>query len=42
MAMPEVPESIFMDGLKQLVDLERNWVKKGIGNTKFLIGLKGR
>jgi branched-chain amino acid aminotransferase len=36
MAMPEVPESIFMDGLKQLVDLERNWVKKGIGNTLYV------
>jgi branched-chain amino acid aminotransferase len=36
MAMPEVPESIFMDGLKQLVDLERNWVKKGIGSTLYI------
>jgi branched-chain amino acid aminotransferase len=36
MAMPEVPESIFMDGLKQLVDVERNWVKKGIGSTLYI------
>jgi len=36
MAMPEVPASIFMDGLSQLVDLERNWVKKGIGNTLYI------
>jgi branched-chain amino acid aminotransferase len=36
MAMPEVPEYIFMDGLKTIVDLERNWVKKGIGNTLYL------
>lgn len=36
MAMPEVPEHIFMDGLKTIVDLERNWVKKGIGNTLYL------
>ena len=36
MAMPVVPEFIFMDGLKQLVDLERNWVKKGIGSTLYI------
>ena len=30
MAMPEVPEEIFIGGLKTIVDLERNWVKKGI------------
>jgi branched-chain amino acid aminotransferase len=28
MAMPEVPEEIFIDGLKTLLDIERNWVKK--------------
>jgi len=33
MAMPEVPESVFMEGLNQLVDLEREWVRKGVGNT---------
>ena len=32
MAMPEVPEEIFMNGLTQLIDLERNWVKKGLFN----------
>lgn len=36
MAMPEVPESVFMTGLHQLVDLERNWVKKGKGNTLYI------
>lgn len=36
MAMPEVPEQIFMNGLKTIVDLERDWVKKGIGNTLYL------
>lgn len=25
-AMPEVPEEIFMDGMKKLVDIDRNWV----------------
>jgi branched-chain amino acid aminotransferase len=36
MAMPEVPEEIFMEGLKQLIDLERNWVKKGLGNSLYV------
>jgi branched-chain amino acid aminotransferase len=36
MAMPEVPENIFIDGLKTIIDLERNWVKKGIGNTLYI------
>jgi len=36
MAMPEVPESLFLGGLKQLIDLERNWVKKGIENTLYI------
>ena len=33
MAMPEVPEDVFMGGLTQLIDLERDWIKKGLGNT---------
>ena len=36
MAMPEIPEEIFMNGLHQLLDLERNWVKKGLGNTLYI------
>ena len=36
MAMPEVPEDIFMGGLMQLIDLERNWIKKGLGNTLYI------
>jgi branched-chain amino acid aminotransferase len=36
MAMPEVPETIFIDGLKTILDIERNWVKKGIGNTLYI------
>jgi branched-chain amino acid aminotransferase len=36
MAMPEVPEAIFIDGLKTIVNMERDWVKKGIGNTLYL------
>jgi branched-chain amino acid aminotransferase len=36
MAMPEIPEDIFMSGLHQLIDLDRNWVKKGLGNTLYI------
>ncbi|WP_298121276.1 branched-chain amino acid aminotransferase [Flavobacterium sp.] len=36
MAMPEVPENVFMEGLKMVVDLDREWVKKGLGNTLYL------
>jgi branched-chain amino acid aminotransferase len=36
MAMPEVPEHIFMEGLKTVIDLDRAWVKKGLGNTLYL------
>jgi len=36
MAMPEVEEWIFMEGLNHLIDLERDWVKKGLGNTLYI------
>ena len=36
MAMPEVPEEVFMGGLCQLINLERDWVKKGLGNTLYI------
>ena len=36
MAMPEVPEKIFINGLKTILDIERNWVKKGFGNTLYI------
>lgn len=36
MAMPEVPEFVFMEGLKQLIQLEKNWVKTGLGNSLYL------
>lgn len=36
MAMPEIPEEIFMSGLHQLIALDRNWVKKGMGNTLYI------
>lgn len=36
MAMPEVTEAIFIDGLKTIVDIDRDWVKKGLGNTLYI------
>ncbi len=36
MAMPEVPEDIFIDGLKTILEIEKNWVKKGLGNTLYI------
>jgi branched-chain amino acid aminotransferase len=36
MAMPEVPEEIFMEGLKQLLKLDKEWVKKGKGNSLYI------
>ena len=36
LAMPEVPEYVFMEGLKQLITLDKEWVKKGKGNSLYL------
>lgn len=36
MAMPEITEDIFIDGLKAVVDLDKDWVKKGLGNTLYI------
>lgn len=36
MAMPEVPEFVFMEGLKELIRLEKDWVKAGLGNSLYL------
>ena len=36
LAMPEVPEDVFMDGLKKLLQIEKQWVKKGMGNSLYI------
>jgi branched-chain amino acid aminotransferase len=36
LAMPEIPEEIFMEGLKSLVDLDRNWVVAEDGHSLYL------
>ncbi|MEC4048641.1 branched-chain amino acid aminotransferase [Flavobacterium sp. SUN046] len=36
MAMPEVPENVFIEGLKTILTMEKEWVKKGLGNTLYI------
>lgn len=36
MAMPEVPEEIFLGGLHEILKIEKDWVKKGKGNTLYI------
>lgn len=36
LAMPEIPESIFIGGLKEILKLEKDWVRPGKGNTLYL------
>lgn len=36
LCMPEIPKSIFMEGLKIFVDLERNWIPSGEGEALYL------
>jgi branched-chain amino acid aminotransferase len=36
MAMPEVPEDVFLGGLHKLLEIEKDWVKKGKGNTLYI------
>lgn len=36
MCMAEVPEELFMEGLKQLVDLDRDWVPEGDGKSLYI------
>ncbi len=36
MCMPEVPKSVFLDGLNEILKIEKDWVKKGKGNTLYI------
>ncbi|RRJ92866.1 branched-chain amino acid aminotransferase [Flavobacterium macacae] len=36
MAMPEVPEDIFLGGLNEILKIEKEWVKKGKGNSLYI------
>ena len=34
--MPKVDEELLLDGLKQLVDIERDWVPEGEGQSLYI------
>ncbi|WP_185853495.1 branched-chain amino acid aminotransferase [Blattabacterium cuenoti] len=34
--MPTVPEDIFMNGLKKLIDLDRDWIPKNYGQSLYI------
>ncbi len=36
MGMPLIPKSIFIDGMRQLVDLDRNWVPTGYDESLYI------
>lgn len=36
MAIPEFPKDIFFDGLTELVKLDKDWVKPGLGNSLYI------
>lgn len=36
MAMPEVPEAIFMDGLNELLKIDQEWIQKGNGSSMYI------
>lgn len=36
MCMPEIPRDIFMDGLRQLIDLDRNWVPNDQDSSLYI------
>ena len=36
LAIPEFPEAYFFEGMKTLLNLEKDWIKKGLGNSLYL------
>jgi branched-chain amino acid aminotransferase len=36
LAMPDVPEEVFIGGMKKLINIEKEWVKKGAGNSLYI------
>jgi branched-chain amino acid aminotransferase len=36
MGMPPVPEEVFMDGMRALINIDRNWIPKGEGASLYL------
>jgi len=36
LAIPEFPEDYFFEGMKTLLNMEKDWIKKGIGNSLYI------
>lgn len=36
MCMPEISETIFIEGLKELLKIDQAWIPKGLGNTLYI------
>lgn len=36
LAMPQIPEEIFIDGLKQLLQLDKNWIPSGYDESLYI------
>lgn len=36
LAIPEFPKEVFLEGLKTLLNLDRDWIKKGFGNSLYI------
>ena len=36
MAIPEFPKELFFEALNKLIDLDRDWVKPGLGNSLYI------
>ncbi|KAF2328660.1 branched-chain amino acid aminotransferase [Flavobacterium ginsenosidimutans] len=36
MAMPEIPEAIFMDGLNELLKIDQEWIQRGNGASMYI------
>ncbi len=36
LAMPAVPKGMFFQGLQKLLNIDNNWIKKGVGNSLYI------
>ena len=36
LAIPQFPEDLFLEGLHKLIDLDRDWVQSGVGNSLYI------
>ena len=36
LSIPEFPKSFFLEGLKKLLTIDKNWIKPGVGNSLYI------